>query len=604
MPSPTRSPSPASRRALRLGRRRPGPRPRVRQRRAPARRRRGRSALRDGHLRAAAARRSAAGCPPRWSSYLLDIQPGYEQRPRPRRLQPRLDHRRRAGDLGRRPVADRLAARDRAGERACFLQTASHERSRGSSPPRGPRRHRGGRAPAHGRLDAALRAPAAQPHRQPDPRPAGGPSRADRGRARDRSASRSSGTRARPAPTRTRPTTSTRCRRCSTSASDAQDGRPARRRWSVLLALLDPEERPADPARASAAGYLDLLGATQPASTGAAQELMLTGIVPAIYERWWRPALGRVAKGVLGPRMADEHRIARLLLGPVAGRRRPRRGLRARQLHPRVRARGRARRGWPSASTPPPRCSPARCRTRPIPDSNIAYIRGNAIELPFRDAAFDAVCCFAALHLFGEPFTALDHMARVLTSGGRIAIFTSCRTSSSPLRTVDALLGARQRDADVRARRDHRRARRARLHGRHPAGGGPDAVRGRPEARSRAAAARRPNGIIEGGPGASSGESIDELMGYRPPNVPHRCDGNGRTRPPRCRRSGRRRPSGSSRRRDPTSACRCGRAASLRRRPRASRARARCAGSRARRPTRRAAARPYPCSPGPAGGAR
>ena len=63
----------------------------------------------------------------------------------------------------------------------------------------------------------------------------------------------------------------------------------------------------------------------------------------------------------------------------------------------------------------------------PDPYCNVAYIRGNAVELPFRDAAFDAVCCFAALHLFDEPFRALDHMARVLTPGGRIAIFTSCR---------------------------------------------------------------------------------------------------------------------------------------------------------------------------------
>jgi SAM-dependent methyltransferase len=70
-------------------------------------------------------------------------------------------------------------------------------------------------------------------------------------------------------------------------------------------------------------------------------------------------------------------------------------------------------------------------------------VRGNAVELPFRDRSFDAVCCFAALHLFAEPFVALDHMARVLTAGGRIAIFTSCRTRSAPLRTVDGLVGTR-----------------------------------------------------------------------------------------------------------------------------------------------------------------
>jgi ubiquinone/menaquinone biosynthesis C-methylase UbiE len=72
-----------------------------------------------------------------------------------------------------------------------------------------------------------------------------------------------------------------------------------------------------------------------------------------------------------------------------------------------------------------------------------SYVRGNAVELPFRDHSFDGVCCFAALHLFSEPFVAIDHMARVLTPGGRIAIFTSCRTRSAPLRTVDGWLGAR-----------------------------------------------------------------------------------------------------------------------------------------------------------------
>jgi ubiquinone/menaquinone biosynthesis C-methylase UbiE len=80
---------------------------------------------------------------------------------------------------------------------------------------------------------------------------------------------------------------------------------------------------------------------------------------------------------------------------------------------------------------------------RDTPAENVAYVRGDAVRLPFRDASFDAVCCFAALHLFAEPLVALDHMARVLTPGGRIAIFTSCRTRSAPLRAVDGFLGAR-----------------------------------------------------------------------------------------------------------------------------------------------------------------
>jgi ubiquinone/menaquinone biosynthesis C-methylase UbiE len=72
-----------------------------------------------------------------------------------------------------------------------------------------------------------------------------------------------------------------------------------------------------------------------------------------------------------------------------------------------------------------------------------AYVRGDASELPFRDSSFDAVCCFAALHLFADPMRALDRMTRVLTPGGRIAIFTSVRGRSAPLRTFESIAGRR-----------------------------------------------------------------------------------------------------------------------------------------------------------------
>jgi SAM-dependent methyltransferase len=208
-----------------------------------------------------------------------------------------------------------------------------------------------------------------------------------------------------------------------------------------VLALLEPEARPPDVERASRAGYLDLLPDVEPASTGPTQDLMLTGIVPAIYERWWRPALGRVAKGLLGPRMADEHRIARLLLALSPGD-----GVLDVACGPGNFTRQFGRvvgdTGLAVGIDASPTMLARAVQDTPDPYGNLAYIRGDAVELPFRDAAFDAACCFAALHLFEDPFTALDHMARVLTPGGRIAIFTSCRTSSSPLRTVDALFGA------------------------------------------------------------------------------------------------------------------------------------------------------------------
>jgi ubiquinone/menaquinone biosynthesis C-methylase UbiE len=76
------------------------------------------------------------------------------------------------------------------------------------------------------------------------------------------------------------------------------------------------------------------------------------------------------------------------------------------------------------------------------PFNNLAFVRGNAVALPFRDASFDGVCCFAALHLFADPFAALDHMTRVLTPGGRIALFTSCAPRTAPLRTGTHVVGA------------------------------------------------------------------------------------------------------------------------------------------------------------------
>jgi SAM-dependent methyltransferase len=209
------------------------------------------------------------------------------------------------------------------------------------------------------------------------------------------------------------------------------------------LALLDPSACPADAGQAASAGYLDLLADDAPESTGAAQDLMLTGVVPTIYERWWRPALGRVAKGVLGPGMRDERRIARLLLALSPGD-----GVLDVACGP-----GNFTREFATVvghdglaigiDASPTMLGRAVRDTSEAVFPNVGFVRGNAVELPFRDASFDAVCCFAALHLFADPLAALDHMARVLTPGGRVAILTSCRTSSSPMRTFDGLVGQR-----------------------------------------------------------------------------------------------------------------------------------------------------------------
>jgi ubiquinone/menaquinone biosynthesis C-methylase UbiE len=205
--------------------------------------------------------------------------------------------------------------------------------------------------------------------------------------------------------------------------------------------LLEPEAR--ERATLSAAGYLDLLNSSEPQSTGAIQDLMLTAAVPRIYERWWRPALGRLAKGVFGPGMAEEHRIARLLLGLAPGD-----GVLDVACGPGNFSRDFARTvggdglvvGIDVSET---MLSRAVADTREARLEQVAFVRGDAQELPFRAQSFDAVCCFAAFHLFADPMRALDRMTRVLTPGGRIALFTSVRGRSAPLRTAESLIGAR-----------------------------------------------------------------------------------------------------------------------------------------------------------------
>jgi len=179
-------------------------------------------------------------------------------------------------------------------------------------------------------------------------------------------------------------------------------------------------------------GYIDLLGDDDVESTGTAQDLMTTRLVPRIYERYWRPAWARALKGPTGPSMSEELRIARLLMGL-------RRGDTVLDVAcgPGNFSRAFARIVGDAglvAGIDASRTMLARgaAETDRSGVGNLALVRGDAIHLPFRSGSFDAVCCFAALHLFAEPFTALDQMRRVLGHEGRIAIMTSARRGITP----------------------------------------------------------------------------------------------------------------------------------------------------------------------------
>ena len=187
-------------------------------------------------------------------------------------------------------------------------------------------------------------------------------------------------------------------------------------------------------------GYIDVLAPDGVASPGLAQNLMLGSIVPRVYERWWRPALGRVAKGAFGPGMSDEKRIARLLLALSPGD-----GVLDVGCGTGNFAREFARSVGPDGLVVGLDVSHTMLE-RAVRDTvaagleQVVYVRGDAADLPFVDASFDGVCCFAALNLFSDPYGALDSFTRVLTPGGRLAIFTSVRGRSVPLRTVEHVI--------------------------------------------------------------------------------------------------------------------------------------------------------------------
>jgi ubiquinone/menaquinone biosynthesis C-methylase UbiE len=67
-------------------------------------------------------------------------------------------------------------------------------------------------------------------------------------------------------------------------------------------------------------------------------------------------------------------------------------------------------------------------------------VRGDAGALPFRDGAFDAVACLAALYLIEHPLRAVDEIVRVLAPGGRVALLASLSRGPLPAGAVDAVV--------------------------------------------------------------------------------------------------------------------------------------------------------------------
>jgi SAM-dependent methyltransferase len=192
------------------------------------------------------------------------------------------------------------------------------------------------------------------------------------------------------------------------------------------LDLLDPRLRPARPQLRH--GYLDLLEDEDPTGPHPGQRWMASRTLPLIYEHLWRPLGARLLMGHTGPGMRGEHRIALGMLSLTGGER----------VLDVACGPGNFTRGFASATKDGLIVGLDASRTmlaRAVEQTsaaNVAYVRGDASALPFRDASFDAICCFAALYLIERPMRALDEIARALAPGGRVVLLASCNRGPLP----------------------------------------------------------------------------------------------------------------------------------------------------------------------------
>lgn len=190
------------------------------------------------------------------------------------------------------------------------------------------------------------------------------------------------------------------------------------------LELFEPELRPAEVHLTD--GYLDLLASDDPAAAHSAQLVLNSRLMPVIYERLGHPFAIRMLGGLKAPLWSKEQLLAVKMLG--------------------------ASRGDPVLDIA---CGPgnftrtyadvagdalvvgldlssrmlahaARRTSRP----NVAYIRGDACALSFREDAFPRVSCFGAMHMFEQPMRGLDEIVRVLSPGGRVALMTTAGRQS------------------------------------------------------------------------------------------------------------------------------------------------------------------------------
>lgn len=206
------------------------------------------------------------------------------------------------------------------------------------------------------------------------------------------------------------------------------------------LALLDPQRH--GQIGTSSHGYCDLLHDAAPPVRSAAQRLMRTKFYSAGYQ-FGRPIGRKLAGGLKAPDRDEDRAQVSARLGLQPG-----------SIVLDIGCGPGNFTGWFGAEILPDGLAVGvdasdAMLCRAVADNSgpcVAYLRGDAENLPFADSVADAVSCLAALYLINEPFRAISELARVLKPGGRVVILTSALSGAfgnAGRGTVEAISGIR-----------------------------------------------------------------------------------------------------------------------------------------------------------------